>query len=105
MFMSTEAWLNPENMARGVGLFNDLTNGGYMLNIAGTAHFDFSDMPLFSPLTPQLNLSGTIDSTHSLTLMNEYILSFFNQQLKGKVAPLLERDDSPYPEVRFEGKS
>ncbi|MEM7114244.1 MAG: hypothetical protein AAF614_17550 [Chloroflexota bacterium] len=102
MFMSTEAWLNPENMARGVGLFNNLADNGYMLNIAGTEHFDFSDMPLFSPLTPQLGLSGTIDSTYSLTLMNEYILSFFNQQLKGEPTPLLDQNDSPYPEVRFE---
>ena len=101
MFLSTETWLNPENKARGQGLFENLSKC-YLLNIAGTQHFDFSDMPLFSPLTPQLGLSGTIDGKYSIGLMNDYVLAFFNQQLKAIPSPLLGRTDSPYPEVTLQ---
>lgn len=98
MFIGTPDWLGPENKARGEDIFNNLSQDGYSLALANTAHYDFTDLALLSPLTPQLGLSGTIDSSYSLGIQNEYLLAFFNQYLKGEPAPLLAAT-SPYPEL------
>lgn len=102
MFISTPHWLGEANNSRGRQLFSQLVNAGYLLQIAGTEHFDFSDLPLFSPLSSQLGLSGPINSNYSLGLMSAYLVAFFDQTLKNQPAELLIRSDSPYPEVTFE---
>lgn len=99
MSLSTPRWLGEANHANGQQIFAQLADQGYLLKIAGTEHFDFSDLPLFSPLTPQLGLSGIINSHYSQQLMSAYLVAFFNQTLKNQPADLLNRPDSPYPEV------
>ncbi len=101
MFINSPAWLNDNNSTLGRTIFDDLSNDGYLLTLANTAHFDFTDLPLFSPLTPQLGLSGSIDSKTSLTMQNEYILTFFNTYLKGEDGGALKRP-SVYPELHIE---
>ncbi|MCB9434292.1 MAG: hypothetical protein H6668_20155 [Ardenticatenaceae bacterium] len=101
MSLSTPRWLGEANNANGQQIFRQLVSQGYLLKIANTEHFDFSDLPLFSPLTPQLGLSGTINSQYSQQLMNAYLVAFFDQTLKGQPSDLLNRSDSPYPEVDF----
>lgn len=98
MFISSPEWLGETNKARGEAIFNGLTQEGYELTLANTAHYDFTDLALLSPLTPQLGLSGTINSRYSLEIQNEYLLAFFNRTLKGEAAPLLD-GPSPYPEL------
>ncbi len=99
MFISTPRWLGPDNRALGNRLFNNLSQDGYNLTLANTAHYDFTDLPLLSPLTPQLDLSGSINSSYSLGLQNEYLLAFFDQYLKGEPSALLLEELSPYPEL------
>ncbi|MAT96773.1 MAG: hypothetical protein CL608_06490 [Anaerolineaceae bacterium] len=99
MFIGTPSWLGPENRALGNRLFNDLGQDGYNLLLANTAHYDFTDLPLLTPLSPQLGLSGSINSTYSLEIQNEYLLAFFNQYLKGEPSSLLLTEPSPYPEL------
>ncbi len=101
MFINSPQWLGPINQQRGRAILEALPNDGYEVTIANTAHYDFSDLSLFSPLTPQLNLSGTINSHLSQTIQNEYLLAFFNQTLKNMDEPLLERP-SPFPELMIE---
>jgi predicted dienelactone hydrolase len=103
MFISTPAWLGETNQAAGVRLVAAAANEAYELTIADTQHYDFTDLVLFSPLTPQLGLSGTIDSSYSLTMQNEYVLAFFDQYVKGVGGEVLERP-SPYPELQIERK-
>ncbi|MCP4416027.1 MAG: hypothetical protein GY805_05360, partial [Chloroflexi bacterium] len=74
---------------------------GYLLSLKNTAHFDFTDFPLLTPLTPQLGLSGTIDSGYIIGIQNEYLLAFFNQYLKEISSPLLTAP-SAYPELTSE---
>ncbi|MEJ2749165.1 MAG: hypothetical protein P8183_14855 [Anaerolineae bacterium] len=73
----------------------------YLLTVAGAAHYDFTDLPLFSPLTPQLGLSSNIPSRYMATLLNDYTLAFFNRYLRGKNSRLLVGDTAVYPEVTF----
>ena len=101
MFIGTPLWLGEQNRARGNTIFNNLSHDGYSLALANTGHYDFTDLPLLTPLTPQLGLSGSINSRYSLGLQNEYLLAFFNQYLKDEPSPLLTAP-SAYPELTIE---
>ena len=69
------------------------------LFIEGTAHYDFSDLPLLSPLAPQLGLKGPINGKRVTVIVNDYLLSFFDMTLKGIPTDLFN-DQSPYTEVK-----
>ncbi len=101
LFINSPKWLGLFNQERGQTIFNSLSNDAYQLTLANTEHYDFTDIPLLSPLTPQIGLSGSIDSRYSLGIQNEYLLAFFNKYLKNSEEPLLERP-SPYPELTIE---
>ena len=97
LFLNTPDWLGAENQAHGRNLLQAL-NVGYELTLAGTEHFDFSDIVLLSPLTARLGISGEIDSLYSLQMQNHVVLSFFNRYLRLADDDFLERP-SPYPEL------
>lgn len=101
MFISTPAWLGEENAARGQAMFTHSTGPAYALAIAGTEHYDFSDMPLFSPLTHQLGLSGTIDGERVTSILNQYAVAFFRQYLAGTDEDLLAQT-AVFPEVTLQ---
>lgn len=101
MFIGTPEWLGETNKTRGEAIFSNLPQDSYNLTLANTAHYDFTDLALLSPLTPQLGLSGTINSRYSVEIQSEYLLAFFNHTLKGEAAPLLDAP-SPYPELTIE---
>lgn len=98
LFISSPEWLGAKNKARGQEILQQLPNEAYQLTLADTEHFDFSDIPLLSPFTPQLGLSGNIDSAYSLSIQNAYLLDMFNTVLKGDESQLLNRTP-PYEEV------
>jgi predicted dienelactone hydrolase len=99
MFISTPRWLGADNAARGQAIFAAVQAPAYNLAVTGTEHFDYSDIPLFSPLTPQLGLSGSLNGRYTLAILNRYTLAFFDQALRGRPAELLA-GPSPYPEVQ-----
>lgn len=90
-----------ENDARLRVMLPPDTPGRYLLTVANTAHRDFSDQPLLSPLTAQLGLSGTIDSEYSIRLQSAYVRAFFDRYLRGEGGELLD-ESPPYPEVQIE---
>lgn len=69
------------------------------VTIDGTAHYDFSDLPLLSPLAPYLGLKGPINGKHVTAIVNDYLVSFFDVTLKGGSAGLFEHP-SPYAEIK-----
>jgi len=69
------------------------------VTITGTAHHDFSDLPLLSPIASQLGLKGPINGKRVTIIMNDYLLSFFNKTLKGIPSDLFD-DPSRYPEIK-----
>jgi predicted dienelactone hydrolase len=66
--------------------------------IEGTDHYDFADLPLLSPLAPQLGLKGPINGKRVTVIVDDYLLSFFNLALKGEATDLFE-NSSLYPEI------
>jgi predicted dienelactone hydrolase len=69
--------------------------------IDGTNHTDFTDITLLSPLAPLVGLKGPISGRRMVTIVNDYLLSFFDMTLKGETMPLFEKQNMKYQEVQF----
>jgi predicted dienelactone hydrolase len=103
-FMFSQRWADDKE-----SLNNRLFNPFYAnskeavgaVSIEGTAHYDFSDLPLLSPLTPQLGLKGPINGKRVTTIVDDYLLSFFEMTLKGISSDLFEAQNQKYEEVKF----
>lgn len=72
-----------------------------VISINGTAHYDFTDLPLLSPLAPQLGLKGPISGRQVTRIINDYLLAFFDLTLKDGSGALFSAGSQPYTEVRF----
>jgi hypothetical protein len=71
------------------------------VSIDGTAHYDFSDLPRLSPLTPQLGLKGPIPGSRVTTILDDYLISFFEFTLRGVPSDLFDPANGKYDEVQF----
>jgi hypothetical protein len=75
----------------------------YSVSIKDSLHVDFTDLSYILKIwkmeLPE-NLIGNIDANLMYRITNDYVLSFFDKYIKGKDAPLLEKN--PYSEVIFE---
>ena len=72
--------------------------------ILESKHYDFSDIPLLSPLAPQLGLKGPINGKRVVKIINDYLVAYFDQELKGIASPLPFGPSVEYPELRWESK-
>ncbi len=101
-FMFSQRWADDIN-SRNNKLFNpfytESTETYGALFIEGTGHYDFSDLPLLSPLAPQLGLKGPINGKRVTVIVNDYLMSFFDMTLKGGASGLFD-NQSPYAEVK-----
>lgn len=50
----------------------------------GSAHMNFTDLPLFSPVLASLLGTGTIDETECVEKMNQIVLEYYDYYLKGQ---------------------
>ena len=78
----------------------------YFLQVSGTQHFNFTDLPLrqvglVQPLFRLAGYSGSIDARRGLQISNAYLLAFFDRYLKGRDNGLLSGPSASYPEVQF----
>ena len=100
-FMFSQRWTDDVD-SRNNELFHrfipHVGNALGVISIDGTAHYDFADLPLLSPLAPQLGLKGPINGNRVVTIVDDYLLSFFETTLNGKSTTLFE-NPSPYAEV------
>jgi dienelactone hydrolase len=104
LFLWSEDWGSDENQKRFQRLSRNLSDDAYSLEIIGTRHYDFSDLPLLSPLSPWFGLKGPIDGERVLGIINTYVVAFFDQYLLQIESPLLDGPALEYPEVEFEVK-
>jgi len=84
-----------------------LQGAAYFISVAGTRHFNFSDLPYRQLPIPRLmfiamGYEGTIDPARGLQIANAYLAAFFDQYLQGATSPLLAGPSTIYPEVQFE---
>ncbi len=101
-FMFSQEWADDVD-SRNNELFNKfimhVNDSLGVVSIDGAAHYDFADLPLLSPLAPQLGLKGPINGRRVTTIVNDYLLSFFDATLKNG-SPDLFHNPSPYPEIK-----
>ena len=87
LFLRADQWVSNEsrdNFDIADALLDGLQDTGYMATITGAAHFDFSDVPLLTPLTAQLDLSSEMDSEYIVGMMTSMTAAFFRQELQGE---------------------
>lgn len=102
LFMNSELWQIDGNNARFARLYNQMNYPVYQLTLAGTGHYDFTDLRALSPLTHMLGLKGPASTGRVMRVINDYSLAFFDEYLKGEPAHLLEGPSPDYPEVDFQ---
>jgi predicted dienelactone hydrolase len=71
-----------------------------VIGIAGTKHFDFSDLPLLSPIAPQLGLKGPLNGARVTEIMNAYLVEFFESTLLGKASDLFNGAFKDFTEIQ-----
>lgn len=103
--MRREGW--PEDVVEETlgtmrSVYDRLPGDGYFVRVPGMFHNDFSDAPMFTPLTRWLGATGPMPAHRKHAIMNAYTLAFFDRHLKGQTAPLLDGPAKQYPEVLFE---
>ena len=103
-FMFSQSWIDDVE-SRNNELFHkfypNVQHPLAVISIDGTSHYDFADLPLLSPLAPQLGLKGPINGKRVTTIINDYLLSFFNMTLKGETTNLFEDHSEKYLEVKI----
>ena len=72
------------------------------VNIAGTAHGNFTDLAFLTPAHRLSMLTGTIEPMRALIIMNAYTLAFFDYTLLGKASALLDGPSAEFNEVTFD---
>ncbi len=55
--------------------------------VRGTAHFDFTELAHTFPILQTIGMTGSIDKSRMLAIVNEVQLNFFDHYLKGKPVP------------------
>ena len=102
-FMFSQGWADLTD-SKNNKLFNqfypNITNNSGVIVIEGTKHFDFSDLPLLSPIAPQLGLKGPLNGERVTVIVDSYLLDFFEITLYNKTSALFDGVFKTYNEVR-----
>ena len=78
-----------------------VSEGRGVVIIDGTKHYDFSDLPLLSPIAPQLGLKGPLNGKTVIKIVNSYLLDFFEMTLSNKPSHLFDGSFTTFEEVRL----
>lgn len=101
-FMFSQDWTDRTD-SKNNQLFNkfypNVNEGFGVITIAGTKHFDFSDLPLLSPIAPQLGLKGPLNGKRVTEIVNAYLIDFFELTLRDASSNLFDDDFSDFEEV------
>ncbi|WP_145133119.1 dienelactone hydrolase [Paenibacillus sp. Y412MC10] len=73
--------------------------GGQVLYIENTEHLNFTDVQFISPIFKILGITGKIAPERANTVINAYMLDFFDMYLKNQGGNLVKGADSRFPEV------
>ncbi|WP_245656130.1 alpha/beta hydrolase family protein [Microtetraspora fusca] len=80
--------------------FERMTGWKRWLTFEGADHASFTDYPL---LLEQggVDLGTPLKGARAVEITRQYVAAFFDQHLRGRPQPLLDRPSRRYPEVRF----
>ena len=101
-FMFSQAWADDadsKNNRLFHGFIAQVPNSQGAVFIDGTRHYDFSDLPLLSPIAPQLGLKGPLNGKQVIKIVDTYLLAFFNSTLQGQPTELFDDGFGAFSEV------
>jgi predicted dienelactone hydrolase len=102
-FMFSQYWFDDVNSINNK-LFDQFqphnSNELGAIYITGTKHYDFSDLPLLSPIAPQLGLKGPLNGKRVTEIVNSYLIDFFEMTLNNKPSTLFKGNFDDFEEVR-----
>ncbi|MGM7685257.1 hypothetical protein ACSVDA_24430, partial [Cytobacillus sp. Hm23] len=80
----------------------DIPRGeGIVLEISSAEHFDFTDVPLWSPIFSMVRFTGKIKPKKIHRIINGHTLAFFDTYLKGAKTTILHKNGTKHKEVKF----
>ncbi|NDJ52103.1 MAG: hypothetical protein GYB68_03340 [Chloroflexi bacterium] len=86
LLIFSDGWGSDNNKALIREFVPNLSEDRYEVVIAETQHYDFTIVPLLSPLASLLGLKGPLPSQQVIEVNHEVLLSFFDSYLKGEDA-------------------
>ena len=102
-FMFSQSWADLTD-SKNNQLFNqfqpNLSDNQGVIVISGTKHFDFSDLPLLSPIAPQLGLKGPLNGPRVIEIVDSSLLNFFEMTLKKQPSDLFSGNFTDFKEVQ-----
>jgi predicted dienelactone hydrolase len=101
-YLQSQKWMPKPNLPLVQAVYKNSCDDRYRVKILGSAHYDFSDVPLLTPLAALLDLKGPIAARRMLSITNAYTQAFFDHYLKGLPAQLLDGSSSYFNEAKFE---
>lgn len=102
-FMFSQSWADyPDSKNNQLfdAFYPNLTDNFGVIAINGTKHYDFSDLPLLSPIAPQLGLKGPLNGKRVTQIVDSYLLDFFEMTLNKTPSDLFNDTFSDYSEVK-----
>ncbi|UKS28427.1 dienelactone hydrolase [Paenibacillus sp. HWE-109] len=78
-----------------------VASGGQFLYIENSEHLNFTDVQFISPIFKMLGITGKIAPERANSVINAYMLDFFDMYLKNQGGILMKGPDSRFPEVKF----
>ena len=100
MIMFSEGWQSKPNLPLVESFWQASPVGTMRATLLGATHYDFSDLPLFSPVAALLGLKGPIKTEREIRLLNEFLYAFFETNLRYPPSSLLHEAETNYREVK-----
>jgi dienelactone hydrolase len=99
MFSEGRSFRSGDNIDQFAELISNSSGEIYRFEIKNTGHFDFSDLPAFSPLAATFGLKGPLSGERALKIITDYTLAFFGHYFEGEPSEILNGNSEAYPEV------
>ncbi|HEX5097083.1 MAG TPA: carboxylic ester hydrolase, partial [Acidimicrobiia bacterium] len=84
--------------------YRQLPGDGFFVQARNMFHLDMTDAGLLAPFVPWPGLAGPIGVERAHEIVNAYSLAFFDRELRGQPAPLLDGPPERFTEVQFESR-
>jgi predicted dienelactone hydrolase len=85
-----------------LNFFQRSRHDAYVVQIDGANHASFTDLPLISAYVVPEGIVSLLDGRRSASIINAYVLAFFDTYVKGLPrTPILDEVSSRFEEVRF----